>query len=161
MMKAHQVSGGYTAVIEKNAAELFLRGWLDRDVLGQRAVQADKNLEWKAQQQQQQNQAAAAALNGTGLGAVTGPWKLYVRWMPPEITLSLLWAVTTFDASSMPFRRGFEAKRMLTLWVLQESDSRKRFDAFGEVDLIRLTEDGSWSLGQSQDIPPKEAIEKD
>lgn len=53
-----------------------------------KASEAEKNLAWEAQQQQQQNQAAAAALLGTNLSA-SGPCKLYVAGLHPDITVCL------------------------------------------------------------------------
>eukprot|EP00210_Caulerpa_lentillifera_P008014 g7653.t1 len=50
-----------------------------------KASEAEKNLAWEAQQQQQQNQAAAAALLGSNLTA-SGPCKLYVAGLHPDIT---------------------------------------------------------------------------
>ncbi|CAD7700816.1 unnamed protein product [Ostreobium quekettii] len=79
-----------------------------------KASEAEKNLAWEAQQQQQQNQAAAAALLGTGLGTATGPCKLSVEGLHPDIS---------------------------------ESDLRKIFEPFGELDFIQLAKDGS---GNSQ-----------
>lgn len=50
-----------------------------------KASEAEKNLAWEAQQQQQQNQAVAAELLESNLTA-SGPCKLYVAGLHPDIT---------------------------------------------------------------------------
>jgi len=79
-----------------------------------KASEAEKNLAWEAQQQQQQNQAAAAALLGTNLSA-SGPCKLYVAGLHPDINVRLyrffvagaeMWSPARRPQEDLPAIRG-------------------------------------------------------
>ena len=75
-------------------------------------LQAEKNLAWEAQQQQQQNQAAAAALLGTGLGTATGPCKLYVGGLHPDISVRFISSVVLIELIIDTSRRaGYSARQ--------------------------------------------------
>ena len=100
-------------------------------------LQAEKNLAWEAAQQQSQ---ALQQMNAMAAGAGSGPCKLFVGNLHPNIAVR-----ATFSVTLLAVVKPLGSSEL----HVQEGDLKQIFDPFGTVEYCTLQRD---QTGRSQGI---------